>query len=68
VIEYKKGSENSVVDTISRKIEETLMAMSQSVPRWVALIKRRNKYKPSITRVGVVHSARGGCGSLESQR
>jgi hypothetical protein len=39
VIEYKKGSENLVVDTISRKIEETLMAMSQSVPQWVALIK-----------------------------
>ena len=39
MIEYKKGSENSVVDTLSRKIEETLMAMSQLVPQWVALIK-----------------------------
>jgi hypothetical protein len=37
-IEYKKGSENSVVDALSRKVDHTenskCLAISAIVPRW----------------------------------
>jgi hypothetical protein len=48
VIEYKKGSENSAADALSRQMEGTLMAISQPVPQWIEPIQHEIRSDPHL--------------------
>ena len=51
VIEYKRGSENLVVDALSRREEKgELVAISQPVPRWLELIRKEVQTQPQLQR------------------
>lgn len=52
VIEYKRGSENLVVDALSRREEKgELVAISQPVPRWLELIREEVQTQPQLQRL-----------------
>jgi hypothetical protein len=48
IIEYKKGSENSVADALSRQGEGSLIAISQPVPQWVEPIQHEVQSEPLL--------------------